>query len=82
VRTTQPRRSASRLTALILLVVGIVLLLFSIFADALDIGGGRGFGYQQLIGLIAGLVFIIGGLALLAQPYLSGHHDDRFEPDL
>ncbi|OGP93251.1 MAG: hypothetical protein A2157_20130 [Deltaproteobacteria bacterium RBG_16_47_11] len=43
--------------------IGIVLLLVSVFADPLGIGGYLGFGYKQIIGAVLGIVIgIIGAL--------------------
>jgi hypothetical protein len=42
-------------------------MLFALFADTLGIGGGRGFGYQQLIVLIVGLVLALSGGAIMLQ---------------
>lgn len=41
--------------------------LLAIFADTLDIGTGKGFGYYQMIVLIAGIVLLLGGSAMLLQ---------------
>ncbi len=43
--------------------IGIVVLLISVFADPLGIGGYPGFGYKQIIGTILGIVIgVIGAL--------------------
>jgi len=68
--TSQPKRGRGkpgRVTALVLVAVGLALIALSIAADALDIGGGEGFGYQQLIGVIVGLALILGAVALLTR---------------
>ncbi len=47
----------------ILSVIGIVVLLLSVFADLLGIGGYPGFGYKQIIGAALGIMIgIIGSL--------------------
>lgn len=68
-----PPRSGSPIKAvsLSLLIAGVLLMLFALFADTLGIGGGKGFGYQQLIVLIVGLVLALSGSALIIQPYLN-----------
>jgi hypothetical protein len=50
--------------SLILMVVGIIILLFSLLADVLGIGGYPGFGYKQIIGTIVGAVISIIGFIL------------------
>ncbi len=44
--------------------IGIVVLLISVFADPLGIGGNPGFGYKQVIGTILGIVIGITGVIL------------------
>ncbi len=48
----------------LLIGVGIVLLLVSVFADPLGIGGYPGFGTKQVIGTILGIVIGVIGLFL------------------
>jgi hypothetical protein len=50
--------------SLILIVVGIIILLSSLLADVLGIGGYPGIGYKQIIGAIVGAVISIIGLIL------------------
>jgi hypothetical protein len=58
-----------RVLAGILLVVGILVTIGSIFADQLNLtGGGVGLGWKQLIGAIVGLVLALIGGAWLIQP--------------
>ncbi len=64
-------RSATTATATILLVGGSGLALFALLADWLDIGGGEGFGYQQMIVLIVGIVMVLSGLRLILGPWIS-----------
>jgi len=71
-------KPATNLTGIALLVIGAGLVALSLLADRLDIGGGEGFGYQQLIALIVGVVLLLGGLRVIAQPWfnrLNGPHD-------
>jgi hypothetical protein len=49
---------------LILIVVGIVVLLLSLFADLIGIGGYPGIGYKQVVGIIFGVVIIVIGSIL------------------
>jgi hypothetical protein len=48
---------------IVVLVVGIVILLLSLLADAMGIGGG-GFGPRQIAGTVVGAVVTIVGLVL------------------
>ena len=66
-RSPSQTRPATRLTAIALATLGLGLVVLSLIADAIDLGGGRGFGYQQLIVLIVGLALILAGGALLFQ---------------
>ena len=51
----------------LLIGVGIVLLLVSVFADPLGIGGYPGFGSKQIIGTILGIVIGATGLFLYCK---------------
>ncbi len=44
-----------------LLVVGVILLIVSVGADTIGLGGGGRFGSQQILGTIAGLILIVAG---------------------
>ncbi len=46
---------------IILIVVGVVVLIVSGFADALGIGGVPGFGWKQIVGSLVGLVIGVVG---------------------
>lgn len=60
-----------RLAASAVIGIGIVVALLAIFADQLGIGGGKGFGYVQLIGLIVGIALILAGLATIVRAALA-----------
>ncbi len=47
-----------------LIIIGIIILLISLLADPLGIGGYPGIGTKQTIGIIIGLVICIVGLFL------------------
>lgn len=72
---------ASRAAGLAVLVIGIGLIALSLLADALEIGGGRGFGYQQLIVLIAGLVAVLFAGAILLQPRQRDGAENEYRRD-
>lgn len=44
-----------------LLVVGVILLIVSLGADVIGLGGGARFGGQQILGAIVGIVLIVAG---------------------
>jgi hypothetical protein len=48
----------------VLLVVGIVVLLLSLIADPIGIGGHTGFGRDQILGAIVGAIVTVVGLVL------------------
>lgn len=59
----------ARIVAIALVVIGVVLAIGSLFADALNLTrGGEGLGWLQLIGVIVGLAVLLIGLAWLLQP--------------
>ena len=70
-RSQQNTRPAAKMIGLVLMLVGCGLAALSLLADWLDFGGGEGFGYQQLIVLIVGIVLILGGLRIVAQSVLN-----------
>jgi hypothetical protein len=47
---------------LVILVVGVVLALVSLFADALGVGREPRFGYKQAAGLVVGVVLAVVGV--------------------
>jgi hypothetical protein len=49
---------------IVLLVVGVVILLLSLVADPIGIGGSPGFGRDQIIGTIGGAIVAVVGLVL------------------
>lgn len=56
----------------VMLIIGVLLTVGSIFADQLNLtGGGVGLGWKQLIGTIVGLVLALLGGAWLIQPPTS-----------
>ncbi len=66
-RSPRSSRPATRVSAIALALLGLALVVLSLIADEINLGGGKGFGYQQLIVLIVGLALILGGGALLLQ---------------
>ena len=71
---------AMRIMAGVLLVLGALLTIGSLFADQLNLtGGGVGLGWKQLIGVVVGLVLALLGGAWLIQPPTSRGIDRSLE---
>ena len=54
-------------TGIVLLVVGAVLLIGSLAADAIGIGGVAGFGYKQIVGAVLGVIAAVVGYVLYSK---------------
>jgi hypothetical protein len=52
---------------IILLAVGALLLIGSLAADIIGIGGAPGFGYKQIAGTIVGVIVAVGGYILYSK---------------
>ena len=77
---TQSASPTIRIIAAVMLVVGVLLTLGSLFADQLNLtGGGVGLGWKQLIGVVVGLVLFLLGGAWLVQPPTSRGSDRPLE---
>ena len=50
-----------------LLAVGAILLIASLSADVIGIGGAVGFGYKQIAGSVAGVILAIVGFVLYSR---------------
>ena len=59
--------SGKKTTGMVLLVAGVVIVIVSVAADYIGMGGFPGFGYKQITGTILGIVMIVVGLALLPK---------------
>ncbi|MEP6894861.1 MAG: hypothetical protein ABI986_04560 [Chloroflexota bacterium] len=57
----------NRTIGIVLLAGGVVLLIVSLAADLIGIGGAAGFGYKQTIGSIAGAIVAIVGFVLYSR---------------
>jgi hypothetical protein len=77
VRSPKKNRPAAKLTGVALLLAGVGLAALSLLADRLDFGGGEGFGYQQLIVLIVGIVLVLGGVRIIVQPWFNKMNGSR-----
>lgn len=79
---TPDRSSApvTRIAAILVMGLGAIIMIGAVFADPLGIGGGgRGFGWKQLIAAIAGLVILLIGLAWLLRPPTGSEYEDSEE---
>lgn len=56
-----------RTIGLVLLIVGIVVLIISVAADAIGLGGSTGFGYNQMAGTAVGAIVAIVGAILMRR---------------
>ncbi len=45
----------------VLLVAGVILLIVSLGADVIGLGGGGRFGSQQILGAVAGIILLVAG---------------------
>ena len=62
------------------MLTGLVIAIVAILADTINIGTGRGFGYYQMIVLIAGVViFLIGILVIIGNRTSHPSSDDFVE---
>ena len=49
---------------ILMLVIGIALLIISLLADTLGLGGAAGFGWKQILGSVVGAIAVVAGLIL------------------
>ncbi|HEY7036105.1 MAG TPA: hypothetical protein VH482_32530 [Thermomicrobiales bacterium] len=74
---SQSTAPVTRIAALALMGIGAVVMVGAVFADPLGLsGGGKGFGWKQLIAAIAGLVVLLIGLAWLLRPPAGSEYED------
>jgi membrane-bound ClpP family serine protease len=70
----------NRVAALALVILGVALVIVSLFADSLGVsGGGEGFGFKQLIAVIVGLMLLFGGIGWLLRPMMNIEQDEPLE---
>lgn len=70
---------ASRAAGVVVLLIGLGLMTLALLADTVGIGGGRGFGYQQMIVFITGMVAVLLAGAMLMQHHIAQNGDSGYE---
>ena len=50
---------------ILMIVIGIALLIVSLLADTLGLGGAAGFGWKQILGSVVGAVAVVAGLIVI-----------------
>ncbi len=60
-------KNKKTITGIILLAAGVIVLVLSLAADCIGLGSSPGFGYWQIIGVVAGAVVTVAGLVLLIK---------------
>ncbi len=73
--------SQARILAIAFIVVGALLALVSVFADAIGFGApGSTFGWKQLLGTVLGAIILIAGVILMRQPD-QPYDDEEYEDE-
>ena len=54
--------NAMRIAGITVLVIGILVLILSIIADLIGVGGADGYGTRQIIGTVIGAIMTVAGL--------------------
>ena len=73
--------SQARILAIAFIVVGALLALVSVFADAIGFGApGSTFGWKQLLGTVLGAIILVAGVILLRQPD-QPYDDEEYEDE-
>lgn len=72
---------SQRMLSVALMLTGLVIAGIAILADTINIGTGRGFGYYQMIVLIAGAVIFLIGILVIIGNRSSHNEPDDFTED-
>lgn len=64
------------------MITGLVIAATALLADTINIGTGKGFGYYQMIVLIAGIVIFLIGIAVIVGDKSNSSPPDDFQEDL
>ncbi|MCA9834199.1 MAG: hypothetical protein KC435_09650 [Thermomicrobiales bacterium] len=78
-QSTPPQ--SQRVLSAALMLTGLVIAAIAILADTINIGTGKGFGYYQMIVLIAGIVIFLIGIAVIIGDRSHGSSQHQFTPD-
>jgi hypothetical protein len=57
----------TKVLGMIAVLVGVVLLLVSVLADYIGLGGAPGFGTRQIIGALAGAIVALAGFVVMRK---------------
>lgn len=63
------------------MVTGLVIAAIALLADTINIGTGKGFGYYQMIVLIAGIVIFLIGILVIVTERPHSRPEDEFRED-
>lgn len=56
-----------KVVGIVLLALGVLVVLVSVLADPIGLGGSTGFGFKQIVGTVAGAIAAIVGLILVLR---------------
>jgi hypothetical protein len=56
-----------KVVGIVLLALGVLVVLVSVLADPIGLGGSPGFGFKQIVGTVAGAIAAIVGLILVLR---------------
>lgn len=80
--TVQPgSQQSQRVLSVALMLTGLVIAAVAILADTINIGTGKGFGYYQMIVLIAGIVIFLIGILVGVSQRSTKRPEDEFRED-
>ena len=79
VQSTPPQ--SQRVLSVALMLTGLVIAAIAILADTINIGTGKGFGYYQMIVLIAGIVIFLIGILVIVGNRSSHNESSDFRED-
>ncbi|MCO5217174.1 MAG: hypothetical protein M9953_13565 [Thermomicrobiales bacterium] len=74
-------KQSQRVLSVALMLTGLAIAAVALLADTINIGTGRGFGYYQMIVLIAGIVIFLIGIAVIVGDRSQGGRNDQFQQD-
>lgn len=72
---------SQRVLSVALMLTGLAIAAIAILADTINIGTGRGFGYYQMIVLIAGIVIFLIGILVIIGNRSSNQESEEFVDD-